>query len=126
MAFPGLCPDMARRSLPTLSKWAVLLGGPLIWSAHLGFVYAVTTVAITLTGGGTRLACPDRPRDLGLSRRDGLDRMEPLGGAPAALGDAAEGPHRPLAQGRRAALPALVPGRAVAGAAGDPHSPAAG
>src|SRR3546814_5907531 len=50
MAFPGWCPDMARRSLPTLAKWAVLLGGPLIWSAHLGFVYAVATVAITLTG----------------------------------------------------------------------------
>lgn len=41
---------MARRSLSTLAKWTVLLGGPLIWSAHLGFVYAAATVAITLTG----------------------------------------------------------------------------
>ena len=41
---------MARQSLGTLAKWAVLLGGPIIWSAHLGFVYAAATVAITLTG----------------------------------------------------------------------------
>lgn len=40
---------MARGSLGTLAKWAVLLSGPLIWSAHLGFVYAVATIAITLT-----------------------------------------------------------------------------
>lgn len=40
---------MARRSLDTLAKWAVLLAGPLIWSAHLGLVYALATVAITLT-----------------------------------------------------------------------------
>ncbi len=40
---------MTRPSLGTLAKWAVLLAGPLIWSAHLGLLYAVATVAITLT-----------------------------------------------------------------------------
>lgn len=40
---------MARRSPGTLAKWAVLLAGPLIWSAHLGLVYAIATLAITLT-----------------------------------------------------------------------------
>jgi hypothetical protein len=33
-----------------MTKWLVLLAGPLIWSAHLGFVYAAATLEITLTG----------------------------------------------------------------------------
>ena len=39
-----------RRDLSTIGKWLVLLSGPLIWSAHLGFVYAAATIEITLTG----------------------------------------------------------------------------
>lgn len=34
----------------SMGKWLVLLAGPLIWSAHLGFVYAAATIDITLTG----------------------------------------------------------------------------
>jgi hypothetical protein len=40
---------MARRDIRTIGQWAVFLSGPLIWSAHLGFVYAAATVEITLT-----------------------------------------------------------------------------
>jgi hypothetical protein len=39
-----------RRDLTTIGEWAFLLSGPLIWSAHMGFVYAAATLEITLTG----------------------------------------------------------------------------
>lgn len=40
---------MARRELDTLGKFAVLLAGPLIWTAHLTLVYSAASLAITLT-----------------------------------------------------------------------------
>jgi hypothetical protein len=49
---------MARPQLRTLGKFAVLLAGPLIWSAHLTLVYAAASLEITLA---RQAGLPSRP-----------------------------------------------------------------
>ena len=36
-----------RRQLHTLGKWAIFLGGPLIWAAHFTLIYAAASLEIT-------------------------------------------------------------------------------
>lgn len=42
---------MGREPSGTLAKFAVLLGGPMIWFVHLGLVYGGASLGLTLTFG---------------------------------------------------------------------------
>lgn len=37
-------------------RWLLLLGGPLIWTAHFGLIYAISSISVQATGETTSLA----------------------------------------------------------------------